>query len=82
MFFWMFGWPAHKHMMHFIISPAPLPYLCNAKRDVAHVKPSGLPGHLAAHNGHWGGGDGQAIWGHGWQEGCGWDLACSWRAGP
>ena len=54
-------------------------YLCDSKGDVAHVEPAGLPGHLAAHHGHGGGGDRQAVWGHGREESCGRDLASSWR---
>ena len=58
----------------------PVPHLCDTKGDVADVEPAGLPGHLAAHYRYWGGSNSQAIWSHGWQEGCGWDLACSWGA--
>ena len=52
-------------------------HLCDSKGDVAHVEAASLSGHLAANNGHRGGGDSQAVWGHGWQEGRSWNLACS-----
>lgn len=53
--------------------------LCDTKRDVADVQPTGLPGHLTAHDWYWGGCDSQAIGSHGGQEGCGWNLSRSWR---
>lgn len=55
----------------------PVSHLSDTKGDVAHIKPTGLSGHLAAHYWYRSGGNSQAIWSHGWQEGCSWDLACS-----
>lgn len=82
------GWNSHiKSSNGFIIlyskaKCCTVPHLCDTKGDVAHVESASLPGHLAAHYRYRGGSNSQAIWSHGWQEGCGWDLPCSWRAKP
>lgn len=55
----------------------PTTYLCDTKGDVTHIEPTGLSGHLAPHYRYRSGSDSQSIWSHGWQESCGWDLACS-----
>lgn len=52
-------------------------HLCDTERDVADIQPTGLPGHLTAHDGHWGGCDSQAVRSHGGQERCGWNLSRS-----
>lgn len=66
--------------VRFLNLDGPVPHLCDTKWDVAHIEPAGLPGHLAAHYRYRGGSNCQAIWSHGRQEGCGWNLARSWRA--
>lgn len=54
-------------------------HLCDTKWDVAHIESAGLSSHLAPNHRHGGGSHRQAVWSHGGKEGCGWDLACSWR---
>lgn len=56
----------------------PVTHLCDTKGDIAHIEPTSLSGHLATHYRYWGWSNSQAIWSHGRQEGCSWDLACSW----
>lgn len=54
-------------------------YLSDAKGDVAHIEAPGLSGHLAPDHGHWRRGHRQTIWGHGGEEGSGWNLTRSFK---
>lgn len=54
-----------------------LTHLCDAERDVTHIEPPSLAGHLAAYDRHRGGSHGQSVWSHSRQQCCGRDLTSS-----
>lgn len=56
-------------------------HLGDAEGDVPHVEPSRLSRHLGPHDGDGGGGDGEAVGGHGGEQRGGRDLSRRWKTG-